>query len=146
MHNENLSGIWNTVFLRSDAVATFYFAARFSAATIRGWHLFLCEACRHQRWPEKVRTSDTATTVRLCQWLAQPLGLAVSCGNKSYNTNSPSASLVTVVRKHPHVCVPCVLSTATIRGKHLFCSEPPFVQLLFKHSDYSKKYSTCGWK
>ena len=31
---------WHTIFLRSDAVATIFFAARFSVATIQGWLLF----------------------------------------------------------------------------------------------------------
>ena len=34
----------------------------------------------------------------------KPLSLAVSRGNDSYNTNSPSASVVTVVRNHSHMC------------------------------------------
>ena len=53
----------HTVFLRSDAVATIFFAARFCAATIRGWRLSLWKACGHQWLLDKVRT---VTTVAHC--------------------------------------------------------------------------------
>ena len=41
---------------------------------------------------------------------------AISRGNDSYNTNSPSTSTVTVIRKY----TPCILAAATIRGWRLF--------------------------
>ena len=69
-----------------------------------------------------------------CQQFVQPLSPAVSRGNGSCNTNSPSASLVA------HVCVLCILAAATIRGWCLFHLELPTVQLPFKGGDYSKKY------
>ena len=111
----------DTVSLWSDAMATIYFTAYFCAATIwgrllfeggyylraatiQGQCLFLWEACRHRQWLNKVCTSDIVTTVRRCQWFAQPLSPAVSCGNESYNMNDPSASPVMVVRKYSHVC------------------------------------------
>ena len=53
---------------------------------------------------------------------------AVNCGDKSYNTNSPIASPLTVVRIH----VPRILAVATIRGRQLF-----------KDGVYLKKYGTC---
>ena len=50
---------------------------------------------------DKVCTSETVTVARHCQWYAQPLSPAVSRGN---NTNSPSASMVTIFRNHLHMC------------------------------------------
>ena len=44
------------------------------------------------------------TTARCCQWYAQLFNPAVSQGNDSYNTNSPSTSMVTVVRNCSHTC------------------------------------------
>ena len=55
----------HTVFLQSDAAASIFIAAHFCAATIRGRHLFLWEAHRHQRWLDKVCTSETVA--RHCQ-------------------------------------------------------------------------------
>ena len=71
------------------------------AATIQGRCLFLWEARRHHQWLNKVCTSDIVTTVRRCQWFAQPLSPAVSRGN---DMNDPSASPVMVVRKYSHMC------------------------------------------
>ena len=48
----------------------------------------------------------------------QPLSSSVSHGKELYNTNSPSASLVTVRIIHIHVRVPCV-AAGTIRGRSL---------------------------
>ena len=64
-------------------------------ATIQGQHLFLWKARRHRRL-DKMHTSETVTIVSHCQQYAQPLSPAVSCGNNSYNTNSPDASMVTI--------------------------------------------------
>ena len=73
--------------------------------TIWGWRLVLQKARRHQQQLEKVCTSETVMVARCCQYNKQPLSPAVSRGNNSYNTNSPSASVVTVIRKHSHTCV-----------------------------------------
>ena len=71
------------------------FSAHFRVATIQGWLLyiwrrclFIWKACRHPQWLDKVRTS-------MLWWLldalyVHPLSPAVSCGNRSYNTNSPT--------------------------------------------------------
>ena len=60
------------LFLRSDAAGTIFCAAHFCAATIRGQPtiqgqcLLLRKTSRHQRWLDKVRMSDTVTTVKRC--------------------------------------------------------------------------------
>ena len=53
----------------TNVTATIFFATSFGVTTIRGWHLFLWKARRHQRRLDKVRMcmSDTVTTVRRCQ-------------------------------------------------------------------------------
>ena len=128
-------------FLRSDVAATIFFAACFCADTtcICGRHLFLWKVCRHQRRLDKVRTSETVTIARRCPQYAQPRSPAVSHGNDWYNTNSPSASVVTILRNcsHTHVRVPAYTGhgyysrvvfislrasdcAATIRGRRLF--------------------------
>ena len=56
-----------TVFLRSDATATIFFAAHYCAATIRGQCLFIQKTHRHQRQLDKVHTSDTVMTFNHCQ-------------------------------------------------------------------------------
>ena len=89
-----------TVFLRSDAAAT---RCSFCAATIWGRRLFLWKVRRHQWWLDKARTSETVMVARRCQWYVQPLSPAVSSGNDSYNTNSPSASVVTHKKSFAHV-------------------------------------------
>ena len=58
---------------------------------------------------DKVGVNETVTeltTARYCQWYAQLFNPAVSQGNDSYNTNSPSpsTSMVTVVRNYSHMC------------------------------------------
>ena len=54
------------------------------------------------------------TVARRCQY-AQPLSPTVSHGNDSYNTNSPSASVVTVIRNNSHTCARAgLLAAATI--------------------------------
>ena len=93
-------------FLRSDAAATIFSFLPLVFLWLLfegGVYLFWKPANINGGW---IRcTSDTAMTVRLCQYFAQPLSPAVIHGNKSYNTNSPSTSLVTVVRKYSHTCV-----------------------------------------
>lgn len=64
--------------------------------------------------------------------LAQPLSPAVIHENKSYKTNSPSASLVTVIR-----CM-CVVAMATISGWRFLHSELLIVWLLFEGGIYSE--------
>ena len=85
-------------------------------------------------WIRYICTSNAATTVRHCQQFVQPLSPAVSCGNGSCITNSPSASLVA------HMCVLCILAAATIQGWCIFHLELPIVQLPFKGGDCSEKY------
>ena len=48
--------------------------------------------------------SNTVMTVRCCQLHAQPLSSIVSHGNESYNTDNPSASLVTVISNYSQPC------------------------------------------
>ena len=92
-------------------------AAHFSAATIRGRHLFQWKAHRHQWQLDKVRTSDTAMTVKCYM---QPLSSTVSNGKELYNMNSSSASLVMVVRIIcTRVHVPRIVVAAAFWGRHL---------------------------
>ena len=83
------------------------------AATIRGWCFFPWKACM----------SNLVTTVRRCQKYTQPLSSAVSCGNESYYTNSPTTSLVTVVRNHSQSCL-CATYTS-----HSYYSRAAFISL-----------------
>ena len=57
-----------------------------------------------------------------CQKYVQPFSPAVSCANESYNMNSPTTSLATVVSSYSYTCVR-VLAATTIQGWHLSCSE-----------------------
>ena len=45
----------------------FFFAARFCVATIQGQRLIPRKASRHQRWLDKVCTSDAVVSVKHCQ-------------------------------------------------------------------------------
>ena len=64
------------------------------------------EAHRHQQWLDKVGMNEMVTITRHCQWYAQPLSSAVSCGNNLYNIGNTSASMVIVIRKYSHMCTP----------------------------------------
>ena len=58
----------------------------------------------------------------------QPLSPVVNLGEESYNTNSPSASLLTVVLNYLHICV---CHAATIQLSLSFSSpSPPLLLLL----------------
>ena len=109
--------------------ATISFVAHFHVATIWVWHLFLWKIRRH------VCMSDTVTTVRCCQWYTQSYSPALSHGNESYNTNTPSATSLTIICIRVHVL--CILAMATTWGWRLFCSELLIVWLLFE------KYGIC---
>ena len=89
-----------------------------------------------------VRMSKTVTVARRGQWYTQPLSPAVNHGNKLYNTNSPSASMMTVVRDHSHMCVRAMF---TSRGYYSRAKFAATIQgrPLFEDGVYSKKYSTC---
>ena len=59
--------------------------------------------------------------------------LAVSRGNESYNTNSPSASPLAVVRNYSHMCVCAAYSSRSYCSKVAFIrSELLIVWLLFE--------------
>ena len=81
----------------------------------------------------------TAMTVRHYQLFAQPLSPAVSRGNESYYTNSPSASLVTVVRKYSSCSY--YLRAAFISLRASDCAATIQGQRLFEAGVYSKQYS-----
>ena len=75
----------------------------------------------------------------------QPFSPAVSHGNDSYNNNGLSAiAWCQSTQSSEIICtrvqMPRILAAATIRGRRLFCSELPIVQLLFEGGVYSKKY------
>ena len=123
------------------------FTARFCAAIIRGWHLFLWKTQRHQQRLDKVHTGDTVTTVRHCQQYAQPLSPAVSHGIESYNTNNSSASLVTIISNYSHTyaCVTYTSHSYYLRTAFILLSASNYAATirgwrLFERSIYSKKY------
>ena len=64
--------------------------------------------------------SETVTVARRCQLCVQPLSPAASYGNDSYNTNSPSASVVTVVRNHSHTCMHAVFTSCGYYSRAVF--------------------------
>ena len=53
---------------------------------------------------------------------AQPLSPAVSHGNKSYNTNSPTTSLVIIVRNYFHTCACATYSSHSYYSRAAFIS------------------------
>ena len=100
----------------------------FFAATIHGWCLFHWKVCRHQRWLDK---HIGAIQWQLLDTVSSTCSLSVllvsrrKTRNESYmyyNTNSPSASWMTVVRNcciHTHTC-----ATYTNHG---YYSRPAFI-------------------
>ena len=64
-----------------------------------------------------MRTSETVMIARRCQSYTQHLSPAVSRGNDYYNTNSPSASVVTVVRNYSHTCARAAYINLFFRAK-----------------------------
>ena len=69
----------------------------------------------------------------------QPLSSAVSHGNKSYNTNSSSTSLVTIVRNYVSMCA--ADTSHSYYSRVVFISLGlPIVQLLFEGGVYWKIY------
>ena len=98
-------------------MATIYFAAHFVRLLFEGGYysrvvfIFL----ESLETSTMVGTSEMVTTARRCQLYAQPLSPAVSCGNDSYNTNSPSASVVTIVRNLSYMYT-CVCAMFSSRG------------------------------
>ena len=44
-----------------------------------------------------------------------------------------------------HLCVSCILATATIQGRHLFHSELSIVRLLFEGGVYLRAVTIWGW-
>ena len=69
----------------------------------------------------------------------QPLSSAVSHGNKSYNTNSSSTSLVTIVRNYVSMCAADTSHSYYSRVVFIPLGLP-IVQLLFKGGVYWKIY------
>ena len=115
----------------------------FCAVTIWGWRFFLWQTCRHQRWLDKVCTSDTVMTVARCQ---QPLSTAVN--RESYNTNSPIA--LTQWQSSEIICIyVCATNSSfsyylrvvftSLRGPD--CAAIVWGQQLFKSSVYLKVVS-----
>ena len=102
------------------------FAARFCAATIWGWHLFLWKTQRHQqqldiRWHSTHSLSVMLSAIELSRTTQTTLVLAWS----------PSSA---IIRTHMHVSH--ILATATIQGQHLFSSVFSIMRLLFEGGDY----------
>ena len=124
--------------------STLFIRCLFCAATIRGR-----KAHRYQRRLDKLNTSEMVTITRCCQWCAQLLSPAVNHGYDSYNTNtnSPSASMVTIVKKYSHTCVRATYtshgyySRAALTSFRAFdCVATIQGQWLFEDGIYLKKY------
>ena len=124
--------MWNVVFLQSDAAATFYSL------------LVLC--------------SYYSRVFIIRGWHTQPFSPAVSHGNDSYNTNSPSASVVTVVRNHSHTWARAAFTSCGYCSRVTFIAFKSFElcgyyssaatiqgRLLFKGSYYSRAATIQGW-
>ena len=94
-------------------------------ATSQGWCLFRWKAQRHQGRLDKVRVREMITVARHYQY-AQPLSPTVSHGNDSYNTNSLSASVVTVVRNHLHACARAGFTSCGYYSRAAFISFKSF--------------------
>ena len=60
------------------------------------------------------------------QYYVQPLSPTVSSGNDLYNTNSPSASMVTVFRNHLDTCAHAVFTTCGNYSRAVFISTKSF--------------------
>ena len=71
-------------------------------------------------------TSETVTVARCCQQYAQPVSPAVSCGNDLYKTNSPSASVATIVRNHSHTCACAAFISCGYYSRVVFISFKSF--------------------
>ena len=77
----------------------------------------------------------------------QPLSPAVSRGSDLYNTNSPSTSVVTIIRNHSHKCA-CAAFTSRgyyskwclFRSRASGCAANIQEWPLFKGGVYSKRY------
>ena len=63
---------------------------------------------------------------RRCQQHVQHLSPSVSRGNDSYNTNSPNASRVTVVRNHLHTCARAAFTSRGYYSRAAFISFKSF--------------------
>ena len=70
--------------------------------------------------------SETMTVARRCQYYAEPLTPAVSRGYDSYNTNSLSASVVTVVRNYSHTCACAAFTSRSYYSRAVFISFKSF--------------------
>ena len=99
-----------------------------------------------------VHTSNTVMTVRCCQLYAQPLSSTVSHGNESYNTDSPSASLVTVISNYSQPCSFAVYTShsyysrvATILFKEIRCVYTICLQLFMHSGLFCNQCNLCTW-
>ena len=104
--------------------ATIYFAARFVRLLFEGGVYFFGKPGDiNNSWIRHVRAVIVA---RHCQQYVQPLSLAVSRCNDSYNTNSPSASVVTIIRNHSHMCARAAFTSRSYYLRVAFISFKSF--------------------
>lgn len=117
LHEINTTLKYIPYFLDQMPWLLYFLLLTFHRLLFWGRRLFLLEARRHQWWLNKVRTSDTTTTVRRCQYFVWLLSPGVSSGNESYNMNRPTASQP---GDHHHlyrcVCVPVHLTWLLFKG------------------------------
>ena len=100
---------------------SFFCGYYWTTVTIRGWCLFFRKAQRHQQRLDKVHTSETVMVASHIH--TQPLSPAVSRGNNSHNTNSPST---TVIRNHSHRCAQAVFTSHGYYSMAVFISFESF--------------------
>ena len=148
-----------------------FVAYRISSIRRHGYYLFCCLFCAatiQGRLPLKGgvyffgKPGDIIDGwiryVQVRQWRlldtvssTQSLSPAVSCGNDSYNTNSSSASVVTIIRNHSHMCA-CAAFTSRgyYSGRYLFrsraldCTATIWGRRLFEGADYLRVPTLWG--
>ena len=104
--------------------ATIYLVARFVRLLFEGGVYFFGKSGDiNNSWIRHVRAVIVA---RHCQQYVQPLSPAVSRCNDSYNTNSPSASVVTIIRNHSHMCARAAFTSRSYYLRVAFISFKSF--------------------
>ena len=122
--------------IRHHDYTVFFFTSCFCTTTIRGQHLLLWKARRHQwRLYDCLMLSVVHAASQSC---CQSWKCLIATTRQPYSTN-PSI----IIRNHSLTCASTtILAEATVRGWHLFRSEVLIVQLLFEggNSVYLTKY------
>ena len=124
--SQSVSDTYDSVFVRSDAIATIFCTAHFGAATI--WRQLLFKGGVHFFGKSAGINDGWIMYIRAIQWWLLELSVVSTASqscclpwNKSYHTNSPSTSLVIFIRNYSHmVLVQQIVAAANTRGQCLF--------------------------